>query len=251
MTDNSGFTFQQLHRPSVVDRIIETMKQAVIRGDLKPGQRLPSEAELVQQLGVGRSAVREAMKVLEALGVVNIIQGNGTFIADKPSPNMLSPLVFAILLESNLSIELFELRFAIQLGYCSLAAQNATEDDWANIEAAAIALEEYARQEEIDTEVLTQYDLNFHYAILDATHNPLIIKIGRTVEELFFTSIHNTLVAYGQPDTAIESHRGIMRAMRGGNLNEIRAAIEISLVHWKEEIQDETGRITLKKEEPK
>ena len=95
--------FQTLTRPKAVEDIVETFKQAIIHGDLQPGQRLPSEAELSQQLGVGRGTVREAMKMLEALGVVNIKRGDGTYITDKPSPTLLSPLMFAIMLEPRTS----------------------------------------------------------------------------------------------------------------------------------------------------
>ncbi len=247
MTESSVH-FGLINSPSVVERITETIKQALIRGALRPGQRLPSEPELAKQLGVGRSAVREAMKVMEALGVVHIRHGSGTFVADKPSDAMLSPLVFAVMLESDMTVEFFELRLSQQLGACTLAAQNARAEDWARLEAAAKALEDYALEPSFDTEMMTQLDLNFHYTILDATHNPLIIKIGRTVEELFFTSIHNTLTALGQPQTAIESHRGILRAMRKGDPRDIKGAVEASLVHWKEEVEDGERRTTLKQE---
>jgi len=249
--DSHPFSFDLINTRSVVDQIIENVKQALIRGDLHPGQRLPSEPELAQQLGVGRSAVREAMKVMEALGVVNIVRGSGTYITDSPSQQMISPLVFALILETGMTVEFFELRVSTQIGYCDLAARNATDEDWKQIEAAAQALEDYARQPKIDSELLTQLDLDFHYTILEATHNPLVIKIGRAVEEMFFTSIHNTLVAFNQPDWAIESHRGIIRAIRSKDLTEIRAAIDYSLLHWREEVQDETRRMFLKGKEQK
>ena len=128
-----SFEFQSIHQPSVVEQIIETFKEYILRGELRPGQRLPSELELTQQLGVGRSAVREAMKVLEALGVVNIRQGDGTYIADKPSPKLLNPLMFAIMLEAGMAIEFYELRLSTQIGYCELAAQKANENDWVKL----------------------------------------------------------------------------------------------------------------------
>lgn len=228
------FTFQTIRQPSVVELIIENVKQALIRGELHAGDRLPSENELAQQMGVGRSAVREAMKVLSALGVVDIRQGDGTYIVDKPSSALLSPLVFSIILERGLDVELFELRNLIQVGYTELAAQKATEDDLARIEAAAEVLEKYTSMPNLDKDYATQLDLAFHYAILDATHNPLVIRIGRTVEELFFSTIRSALI--GNIDWALKSHRRIFEAVRQRNVSAIREAIEFSLLRWRAEL---------------
>lgn len=240
MIDSQRTTvFKPIQQPSVVEQIIETFKQNLIHGQLKAGQRLPSENELSQQLGVGRSAVREAMKVLQALGGVVIRQGDGTFVADEPSPALLSQLVFAILLEAGMNRELFELRYMVQVGYCELAAQNATPEDFAAIEQAARSLELVVEKGEEDIEKLTNLDLNFHYSILDATHNPLVTKIGRTVEELYFVSIRDTLMRDKTKSTAIGGHRAIVAALHTGKPMEIRSAIDQSLVTWKEEVYRE------------
>jgi GntR family transcriptional regulator, transcriptional repressor for pyruvate dehydrogenase complex len=229
--------FPILRRPSVVEAIIEHFKAGLIRGELKPGQRLPSEAELGRQYGVGRSAVREAMKTLEALGVVEIQQGNGTYIVEYASSKLLNPLVFAIMLEAGMTGELLELRSLIQVGYCQLAAQNATEADWRHIERAAEAWDSYARNPGRDIEQLTHLDLDFHYSILDATHNPLVIKIGRCVEELFFASIRTTLSQIEGLEWGIEGHRRIMTALRTGDPETVRRAVVASLDYWGEEVK--------------
>ncbi len=233
----TDFTFQSINQKGVVEQIIENFKQSLIKGELKPGQRLPSELELSQQLGVGRSAVREAMKVLQALGVIHIRQGDGTYIVEGTTATTLSPLVFAIMLESSLGNDLFELRRLIEVGYCELATQNAKEADWQRIETAAAALESYVLQPTFDYQVLTELDLHFHYAVIDATHNPLVIRISRTVEELFFVSVHKTYLArWNNTEWAIKSHRSIMAAMREKNSEAIRSAIDSSLIYWKEEL---------------
>ena len=229
--------FQAIGRPSIVEDIIESFKQALIRGDLHPGQRLPSEAELAQQFGVGRGAVREAMKMLGALGVVTTQQGDGTYIADKPSPSQLNPLVFAVLFETGPLTHLVELRTLIQVGYSQLAAQKATDEDWKRIEEAQKAYEAYATQSERDVERHTELDLAFHYAVLEATHNLLVIKIGRTVEELFYASIRGTLTRAEGWGTGIEGHRRKIQAMRSGDPESIRRVVTESLAYWAKEVQ--------------
>ncbi|MCB0029503.1 MAG: FadR family transcriptional regulator, partial [Anaerolineales bacterium] len=126
----NGATFEPLKRPNAVEDIINTFKEAILHGQLKPGQRLPSEAELCEQLGVGRGTIREAMKMLRALGVVKIQQGDGTYIADKPTASALNPLVFALLLETGSGTDLLELRALLEIGGYQLAAQKAAAEDW-------------------------------------------------------------------------------------------------------------------------
>jgi GntR family transcriptional repressor for pyruvate dehydrogenase complex len=234
---DTNFTLRTIRQTGVVEQIIEMFKESLIRGELRPGQRLPSETELSHQLGVGRSAVREAMKVLQAVGVVDIRHGDGTYIVEGTSDTMLSPLVFAVMMETDRNEELFELRRLIEIGYCELTAQKATDEDWATIEKAASALESYIESGGSDIEQFVQLDLHFHFTVLEATHNPLVIKIGKTVEELFFASIRKTYISREENTRwAVESHRRIIQAMRDGNPQHIRQAIETSLLYWKEEV---------------
>jgi GntR family transcriptional regulator, transcriptional repressor for pyruvate dehydrogenase complex len=230
-------TQNAIRRPSVVEDIIEKFKQDLIHGELHPGQRLPSEGELAQQFGVGRGAIRESMKMLAAMGVVDIQRGDGTYVVDKTSPTLLSPLVFAILLESGMSTELLELRSLIQAGYCQLASHKATDRDYWHIEQAMQAWETYARLPDRDVDQLTRLDLDFHYAILEATHNPLVIKIGRTVEEIFFASIRTTLSKMGALEWGIEGHRQILDALKTKDDAKIHCVVLSSLGFWGKEVE--------------
>ncbi|MEM6527320.1 MAG: FadR/GntR family transcriptional regulator [Chloroflexota bacterium] len=234
--DSKPFQFQSIQQPSVVDQITQTIRDALIRGELSPGQKLPSEPELARQLGVGRSAVREALKVLQAIGVVESRRGSGTYVVEEPSDRMLNPLSFAILLGTNVSSELIELRVMIEIGYCELAASQATAADMQKIEQAARALETAVSH--ADHEHLAQLDLNFHYAILEATHNPLVQKIGRAVEELFFSSISNNFKEVQNVEQAVAAHRDIITALHSHDLHQIRTAIVDSLKNtpWKDQV---------------
>ena len=237
---DSNHTFQAIKRSKAVEDVLDAFKGAIIRGELRPGQRVPSETKLAEDLGLGRGTIREAMKMLEALGAVRIQQGDGTYVADKPSSTLLSPLVFAILLESNVGSELLELRALFQVGYCQLAAAKAKQDDWRSVEAAGEAFSKYARSPKRDVEELTRLDLDFHFAILDATHNPLVIKIGRTVEEIFFASIRSTLSGMENLEWAIESHRNVIAKMKAGDGDQIYRAVVASLAAWGSEVEKRT-----------
>lgn len=232
MNKQTTARFESIKKPNVVEFIIDTLRQAIIKRELKPGERLPSETELGEQMGVGRSAVREALKVMEALGVVSIRPGAGTFVTNTPSANMLGPLVHALVLESETSIELFELRFSIQLGYYTIASRNADAQDWINIEAAASALESHVSDEHMDLDELIELDKAFHFAILKATHNPLIERVGQTVEDLFFASFRSDMREQDQPGDAVRDHRDIIDALKKGDGAQLKLITERILTGW-------------------
>ncbi|MGI5888583.1 MAG: FadR/GntR family transcriptional regulator, partial [Oscillospiraceae bacterium] len=87
------FTYSK--RESAVDVVINSIKQLLIDGKLKPGDKIPNELEISQGLGVSRGSVREAMKILSALGIVDIKVGNGTYVRSKPDSELLDSLLFS------------------------------------------------------------------------------------------------------------------------------------------------------------
>lgn len=230
--------FKSINRPSVVEEIFEAFKQKLIIGELLPGDKLPSETQLIEQLGVGRTALREAMKMLSALGVVDVRQGDGSYIVDEPFSASLNPLVFALLLEVGMNQDLLELRTLLEVGYCQLAAEKATPEDISRIENAAEKFEKLINSPEKDIELLTKADLEFHYKIMDATKNPLVIRISRTVEEIFFSSIRNTISKIEGQQWGVEGHRNILEAIKNNNPSRIKETVIISLERWSDDLTE-------------
>ena len=95
---------------SVVDRIIARITNAIISGELLPGQKIPTESELCESMHVGRNSVREAIKVLVAMGVLYIKRAEGTFVAEGFSDRMLDPMVYGLIREGGSSWYLIERR---------------------------------------------------------------------------------------------------------------------------------------------
>ena len=104
-------------RPSVVNLVLERVKDALISQELKPGDKLPTEMELCKSLNVGRTSVREAVKMLEALGVAEVRRGDGTYISETLNASSLNPLIFALALQSGTNAELVELRLLVEIGF--------------------------------------------------------------------------------------------------------------------------------------
>lgn len=219
-----------LEKTSVVNLVIERIKEAIINKEIKPGDYLPAEADLAQNLGVGKSSVREALKMLEAMGVVEIRQGSGTFIPKEPASNSISPLLFQLLLEQASAKDLIELRMIFEPAYTELAMERATEKDFLRIEDTIKLMED-----KINNHIQTaEDDLLFHETIMDVTNNPLIINIGRTIHELFKFSISTSIKNI--PEKSITDHKRILNAMRNKNKEELRYAILESYKGWIENI---------------
>jgi DNA-binding FadR family transcriptional regulator len=225
--------FNKVRRGSIVEEIIELFKEKLMAGELRPGERLPSEKQLTEQLGVGRTALREAIRMMSALGVIDVRQGEGSYITNDPSSSLLDPLVFAVLLKTGANQDLLELRTTLQIAYCELAAEKASQEDLVRIEQAAQEFEEISRSNMLDTDRLTDADLNFHYLIIESTHNPLVAKICKTVEYLFFTSIRSTISTEEGLSWGIKGHRNILQAIKDKDREVIHKAVVHSLERWK------------------
>ncbi len=117
--------FQAKTKVSAVDTVINQIKQLLIDKKLKPGEKLPSEMEICEGLGISRGSVREAMKILSALGIVEIKVGNGTFISEKPNSNMIDSLLFSFLISNPDISEMSEFRKLIELDIVELIIKNA------------------------------------------------------------------------------------------------------------------------------
>lgn len=223
---------------SVVQAIIEEIKQLLINGTLKPGQRLPTEQELAEQLSVGRGSVREAMKMLAAMGVVEIRRGDGTYIVKSVSPAIVDPLIFAVLVEEGDTTHLFEFRAMVDIGYCKLAAQKADEEDFARMASAVQALETYWQAGGRDSKRLAELDLQFHYAVLEATKNPLVIKVGQLLISMFSASIQRAIIkAPESVEETIRHHRRLLETLKSRDLNAVERAVMDGLRMWKKRLE--------------
>ena len=113
--DSNELEYPVIRNTSVVDSVKDWITDQMIKGNLRPGSKLPTEAELSQRLGVGRNSVREAIKQMEAYGVLYIKRAEGTFVAEQFDPKMLSPIFYSIILQNASWQDFVDLRRAIDV----------------------------------------------------------------------------------------------------------------------------------------
>ncbi|TCL73227.1 GntR family transcriptional repressor for pyruvate dehydrogenase complex [Hydrogenispora ethanolica] len=207
--------FQPIHSSTVVQQIIEKITQSLIRGELKPGDRLPPEPELAVQLGVSRTSLREALKTLGGLGVLVAKKRGGTFIATAASQAMFDPLIFNLIIEKGSKDELFELRVLLEVDAVELAMNKATPADFALLDGDLKRFEESLPGG--DLELLAELDLRFHLRILEMSKNQSFIRISNVVMQLFASPIEKTIKQIG-PEQVLINHRALFQAMRDKDL---------------------------------
>jgi GntR family transcriptional repressor for pyruvate dehydrogenase complex len=175
-------------KPSKIsDAISEQIRELILNGSLKPGDRLPSERELVEQLGVSRPSVREALLKLEAKGVVQSRQGGGTFVSDVLAPSIVNPLADLMRDNPEAISDVLECRHGLEELAASYAALRATAEDRAIIRDKFLALDE--ANQAGDLERSADADAEFHLAIADASHNVALIHITRSLFDLLSTQM--------------------------------------------------------------
>ena len=207
---------------------MQQMKDAMASGALRRGDRLPPEPELAEQLQVSRASLREVLKVLESLGILETRRGSGTFIAKEPKRQMVDSLLFLLLLEDGTEEQLIELRYVLETTFTRLAQQRMTPRDVADLERSIAELERATEAGNVDVEL----DIGFHRRVLEATENPFVVQVGASIYELFRESMGRGVRS--SPNTAIEHHRGILDALKSGDADQVDDAIRVSYVFWKD-----------------
>ncbi len=202
-------------RPKKIsEEIVNQIKQLISNGELKPGDRIPSERELANLLGVSRPSVREAIMVLEAMGFLESRQGGGTYVKALTEGSIMDPL--AKLVEKRdpeLLRSLAEVRMGLESWSAYLAALRANEKDIAELRRLYYVMEQQAKRGGWDPEV----DAEFHYAITAASHNSLQMHVLDSIHSLFHTTIQVALMEFYQQEGHIQllltHHREIMEAI--------------------------------------
>jgi DNA-binding FadR family transcriptional regulator len=212
--------FQQVQPVRLYQRIVEQIEDALSRGELKPGQRLPSERELVAQFGASRSTVREALRVLESNGVVRSRPGD----PDGPeilsfSPSLLHKQMTRLARVEELSLaELIAFRMILDGSANMLAARLRTDEELADMEKTIAAMGEAI---EAGYEEFSEADVAFHDAVAMASRNTLIQVCNQVVRGVVLSLISDK-VAHARNSKALmrqslHHHQEVLEAIRAGD----------------------------------
>lgn len=192
----------------IYEKVMEQIKQLVKEGKLNRGDKLPSERDLSDQLQVSRTSVREALRALETLGLVEARHGEGNFINDNLENSLLEPLSIVFLLLGSKSEEILELRKILEPETAAIAAKNITSAQIAELKKLA---DELNNTESVETSAFL--DKQFHYKIAEASGNLLISTIMFSLSSLIEEYIENSQIHTFNKDLVKVHHEEICRAL--------------------------------------
>tara|TARA_B000000460_G_scaffold215010_1_gene164028 strand:- start:91 stop:897 length:807 start_codon:yes stop_codon:yes gene_type:complete len=205
--------------------IVQEFSSLIRQGVLKPGERLPSERVLADQLQVSRSSVREALRSLELQGLVISKRGSGTFINTDNLESMVALLASTLTSGADTLKHIFEMRHMLEPQIAALAAQRANKQEVAELESI---LEEQVK-EIADGGTGVDSDTAFHFAMASATHNSALVKVISAVEDILRRSRNQSLQEPGRPQRSLASHREILGMIHSGDAAGARRAMEYHL----------------------
>ncbi|MED5608800.1 MULTISPECIES: FadR/GntR family transcriptional regulator [Pseudomonas] len=190
---------------SLVDIALEQIRQRIDSGAWALGQRLPPEPELAEILGMSRNTVREAVRVLTFSGVLEVRQGDGTYVRA-----CADPLDTMLALARGSIEQALEARGVIEVEAARLAALRRSDADLAALRQA-LALS--ARHHGGDLEAYVEHDLAFHQRVVDSAHNPLLSELYRYFSRVIRAGLQRTISEPGRPQPPFELHQRLLDAL--------------------------------------
>jgi GntR family transcriptional regulator, transcriptional repressor for pyruvate dehydrogenase complex len=218
---------------SSVDFVVNSIKELLLNKKVMPGDRLPAETELTRLLSVSRGSVREAMKILSALGIVEIKRGDGTYISNRGGEVVFDPLLFSLIVSQPKFGEIKELRLILEKNVVRLAIRNAAEEEIKRLRNCFESMQALNSKEKKNYEELLAYDLEFHTILGQACKNGPLETLYKFVMQYFESYIAQSL--HKQSDfsrDSIEAHKNILLAVEQRNAPAAEQAVEESLEIW-------------------
>ncbi|MFY9843204.1 MAG: FadR/GntR family transcriptional regulator [Terriglobales bacterium] len=225
--------FEAIPRSKVYQEVARQLERRITE-EMKPGDRLPPERQLVRMLGVSRGSVRDAIRTLEMMGLLEPRQGVGTVVCD-PEVMRANPLANALLEKRKMVAELLDVRKTIEPSLARRAALHATRDEISDMEDILARQEAKLR----DGDLGIEEDNEFHYSVALASGNSVFLKVVDVLMDLLRETRERSLEGEGRQQKSLAGHRRILSALERGD----SAAAEAAMLWHLQEIEN----IVLKK----
>ena len=202
-----------IKKTRIPEEIADRVRQLIVDRTFRPGQPLPSERVLARRFGVSRGSIRDALRMLETVGLLEARHGQGTFPRELSVDRLVTPLASVITHQRDLQDELMDVRRMFEPAVARAAASRATDDDLAELERV---LDVQRRKLKTGQSAIGE-DTAFHAALARATRNRVAVRIMETLNDLLLESRKLTLKQKGRPQRSLTGHEAIVAAMRRGD----------------------------------
>lgn len=210
-----------LKRSTLSDEIADRIIASILNGKYKFGEKLPPERDLARYLNVGRPTVREAIRALTVIGLIEVRQGEGTFVVNDHASFVAKAFGWAVLLDARTATEVAETRIAIETESAGLAATRASGEQLAELRRTLAKM----RRHQTDRLRFSEADLEFHLALAQATGNAILVRLLEAIRSLLSQWITQALSRPATFETALVQHEEILAAVESGDAEGARLAM--------------------------
>jgi GntR family transcriptional repressor for pyruvate dehydrogenase complex len=198
-------------RGNLVEMVFNAIRDEVLSGKFKQGEKLASQEIFCKDFGVSRTVVREAWNKLASIGLIKTIHGHGSFVNHPDASNILGPICDAIQLDKNSTQDLLESRFYLETIIVRLAAKRSTQKDIAKLSKIVELMEINA--EKNNNKQTIRYDIEFHQSLADISQNMVLKRFLLTISKMIQRFLKDYTKIPGTSQNAICYHRRIIRAV--------------------------------------
>ena len=216
--------------------IIQRITDALISGDLRPGDKIPTEQEFCDQLKIGRNTVREAIKVLIAFGVLEIRRSEGTFVVDHFSPKLMDSVLYGLILCPRSLDSLLEFKISLWTSMILLAIDKASDEDVAQLQMLYDALAKTVHASEPDVDAISSDSEDFHRFLGEITHNPLMSQLNElTVNFSVNTRVQSISLRLekGKLSDMLQEYAAMLELVRRRDKEAVPKTMASILAAWK------------------
>lgn len=192
---------------------MKRITDALISGELKPGDKIPTEVEFSENLGVSRNAVREALKVLVAFGVLEIRRSEGTFVVEEYNDKLLNPLLYGLILSEHSMEELLEVKIAIANSVLYLAILNTTDEEVRQLREYGLEFKWIMNETPADIEKMYQVSKRFNEYLSEMAHNRMLYQLDSIIRKIASFTRHKAI------EVSVE--RNMLNALPDNYLKEV------------------------------
>ena len=187
--------------------IVNQIRKMILSGELKKGDQLPSERDMAQQFGVSRTAVREAIKSLSEIGLIDIMVGRGTFVANNTADRIVESVNLLLDVEKVVKEDLHYARKVLEAPIAKLAAKNRKQE---NIDQLQFLIEKMEKSKN-HTKKFIEVDMEFHVELAKASGNSAFVVLTQAIMQILRSDLTFVLNFQDQTETALSHHKKIRK----------------------------------------
>lgn len=200
----------KLNTKTLSDKIVDQIKECIISGEWKPGERIPSENDLTKQLNVSRISVREAIQRLIGMGVLKVKRGEGTFVTDLGVAEYFQSLLPMLMVDKVDLLDMLEFRCFLEPTYVTYTVKRISNEQINHLKENYKKMLDAAKDK--DYKRFSKYDSQFHLLIALETHNAALIKVYTIINDMMEVEMKDTVDIVGLED-GIYYHKRILDAI--------------------------------------